>query len=369
MKRPWLRLLGKVAVASAFAVAVAALLLWLAGFFVGKISPDAPPVDSARRLGPDTALVEVALLRLPRAEVAVGTVEAERQTTVASRILSRVLQVDIEAGRRVEAEEVLVVLDDSDLRQQMQQAQAVLDARQATLDQAREELLRLERTAQAAATSELEVIRARNAARAAEAELQRAQRALEEAETVLGYATVRAPFGGVVIDRLAEVGDTVVPGTPLLTMYDPARMQLVASVRESLLAGIEVGDTVEAEIASLDLRCEARVAEIVPEASSRSRAFRVKVTGPCPPGVYPGMFGRLHVPVGEEAVFAIPAGAVRRVGQLDLVDVAVGEGERLRAVRRVVQLGRPLRDGLVEVLSGLRAGERVVHQAVEEPEE
>jgi multidrug efflux pump subunit AcrA (membrane-fusion protein) len=108
----------------------------------------------------------------------------------------------------------------------------------------------------------------------------------------------------------------------------------------------------------LDHACSGTVSEIVPEAESESRTFQVKVTGPCPEGVYAGMFGRLSIPVGEESVLLVPREAVRTVGQVECVDVAVKGVRRRRAVR----LGRVI-DGQVEVLSGLAAGEGIVIDA------
>lgn len=346
----------KAAVGLVFLVGVVLLLLWLAGFFESKIGVEEQTGIAARPLPKGAETVAVRFIEVPLSESAVGTVEADRQTTVASRILSRVVSIDVEAGRYVEEGEVLATLDDSDLRQRLEQSQAVLDAARAALDQAREELARSERSAAQGAASELEVIRARNTVRASEAEVTRAERAVAEAQTVLGYAVVRAPFAGVVIERLAEVGDTVTPGMPLVTMYDPTRMQLVASVRESLTVRLAVGSKVTAEIESLGLECEAEVIEIVPEASARSRSFQVKVAGPCPPGVYPGMFGRISIPLENARVLVIPASAVQRVGQLDLVDVVQGGS----VVRRAIQTGRQFDDGTIEVLSGLREGEQVV---------
>ena len=63
----------------------------------------------------------------------------------------------------------------------------------------------------------------------------------------------------------------------------------------------------------------------MPEAQAESRSFQVKVTGPCPPNVYSGMFGRIFIPLEDEDVLIVPPQAVRRVGQLDEVDV-VEEG-------------------------------------------
>src|SRR5262249_19578003 len=101
--------------------------------------------------------------------------------------------------------------------------------------------------------------------------------------------------------------------------------------------------------------CEGTVAEIVPESDSMSRTFQVKVRGACPEGVRSGMFGRLSIPNGEETVLLIPKAAVRNVGQVDCVGVAV-DGSRQR---RALRLGRVMNGG-IEVLSGLAMGEKVV---------
>jgi RND family efflux transporter MFP subunit len=178
---------------------------------------------------------------------------------------------------------------------------------------------------------------------------------VEESKVFLDYATITAPFSGIVVDKQVEPGDTATPGQTLLTLYDPDQMQLVANVRESLALKLKVGQQLPAKLEAFDYTCNATVREVVPQADAASRSFQVKVSGPCPPGIYSGMFGRLMLPLGDETLVVIPAGAVSRVGQLTLVEVV--EGDEL--VRRHIQLGRQL-DGNYEVLSGLKAGERIV---------
>ena len=87
-----------------------------------------------------------------------------------------------------------------------------------------------------------------------------------------------------------------------------------------------------------------------------SRAFHVKVTGPCPPGAIPGMFGRLHIPLGEREELRIPKSAVRRVGQIAVVYRDVG-GDHV--ARTFVQLAGEHGDQ-VAVASGLSPGDRIV---------
>ncbi|MFQ5589778.1 MAG: efflux RND transporter periplasmic adaptor subunit [Phycisphaerae bacterium] len=347
--------------ASAFVVAVVLLMVWLAGGFHRKVgeSPQrtsTAPSSTGLQIA-DVDTTPVRLRRVHRIEQAVGTVRAVHETAVASKLLAKVREVNVTAGQKVRKGDVLARLDDEELTARLEQAQASASAARSARDQAAIEYNRVKQLMDQSAASKIEWDRVQSARRSAEAELQRAEQAVTEAQTILGYATIRAGIDGVVVDKRVEAGDMVTPGQTLLTLYDPTRMQLVASVRESLTRRLQVGQAIGVSIETLGHSCEGRVSEIVPEAESASRTFLVKVTGPCPPGVYSGMFGRLMIPLEDESVLVIPRSAVRRVGQLELVQVVEGDGIRRRAVR----LGRLL-DDEVEVLSGLREGERVVVQ-------
>ena len=348
-----------VATGVAFLAIVVVLLLWLAGVFHAKID------DAGRAAGGESGLrtgravgtselVAVQSIRVPRVETAVGTVQAVSESSIAAKLLAKVIEVNATAGQRVQAEDVLVRLDDAGLQARLEQALAAEAGAVAARDQAQIEQDRMVGLMEKQAAAPIESDRVRSTLKTVEAELQRARQAVIEARTVLDYATIKAPMAGVVVDKLIEEGDTVTPGQVLLTMYDPTRMQLVASVRESLTRRLAVGGRVGVRVDALAKTCEGVVSEIVPEADSVSRSFQVKVTGPCPPGIYSGMFGRLLIDMDEERVLVVPRRCVRRVGQLSVVEVAVGETLR----RRVVQLGRSFDDN-VEVLSGLREGERV----------
>ena len=163
-----------------------------------------------------------------------------------------------------------------------------------------------------------------------------------------------APFAGIVVDKTVQPGDTVAPGQVMLSLYDPSQMQLVASVRESLAKRLQVGQMLMARLESLGFECQATISEMVPKADISSRSFEVKVTGPCPAGVYSGMFGRLMLPLDDEQLLLIPVNTIQRVGQLTYVQVASGE----QLVRRSVQVGRVF-DERVEILAGIQVGERV----------
>ena len=348
-----------VGVGVVFTAVVVVLLLWLAGVFAPKVgSGEHEPRGVAGRPVGNTPLVAARLVSMPATEPAVGTVRAVHETSVASKLLAKVTAVNVQAGQAVNRGDVLVRLDDKDLAARLRQADAAVAAATAARDQARIEYERVNVLYEQGNASKIEWERVETAQKTAEAELERAQQARSESQTNVDYATVRSPIDGIVVDKRVEAGDTATPGQVLVTLYDPDRMQLVARVRESLAQRLQVGQDIGVSVDALAKTCAGRVSEIVPEAETASRSFSVKVTGPCPPGVYSGMFGRLLIPLDDEEVLLIPRRAVRQIGQLDVVDVAESAGDQRVLRRRSVQLGRGFGED-VEVLAGLKAGEQV----------
>lgn len=354
-----------VAVGVILAAGLIMLVLLLAGVFQAKVAseksaPPSIPGSSSGTRSRDSQVAVVRLVRRPVFETAVGTVRAVHESAVGSKLLARVVEVRVKAGQAVSRDEVLVRLDDADLQARVKQAEASASAAYVARDMAETDYNRRQKLVASRAVSEEEFDRAAANLKTATAELERAQQSVREAKVLLDFATIRAPLTGIVIDKRVEVGDTVSPGAVLVSLYNPSRMQMVATVRESLASRLQVGQKLRGRLESLDHECEATVSEIVPEAQAASRSFQVKVTGPCPPGVYSGMFGRIFIPLGEEEVVSVPAAAVFHVGQLDMVEVLdSGTKGASPSHRRAVQLGRKF-DADYEVLAGLRPGEQVI---------
>jgi RND family efflux transporter MFP subunit len=358
------RLVARIALGLALAAGTVLLILGLMGHFHPKVNPAAaPPPQTPLPAGAATATVK--LLTVPVTESAVGTIRPVYEAAVASKLLEKVLEVNAKAGAQVSEGDVLIRLEDIVLRTLVQRAESAMASATASRNQARTELDSLRKAFEASGASKLEVDRADTAVKTADAELARAEQALREATTNLSFTVIRSPITGTVVDKKVNAGDTVVPGQVLVTVFDPTRMQLVATVRESLTQRLKPGQLIDVRLDSLNKTCRGTVSEIVPEAQSASRSFSVKVTGPCQPGIYAGMFGRLIIPLDTAQVVAIPASAVTHVGQIETADVVADDAGRKVLRRRAVQLGRPLEDGLVEVLSGLRPGEIVLARAAE----
>ena len=332
---------------------VTVLLLFLAGVFHSKVPSEVGATTPRSAEGLKSGAAR--LLKRPRYETATGTVKPVHESAVAAKLLAKVLEINAIAGQVVQKDQVLVKLDDADLQARLKQAEAGLTSAQVRSEQTKTEFGRAEQLKAKKAISQADFDTAQAAMKSAAAELERATQAVMESQVMLEYATIRSPMSGTIIDKRVEVGDTVSPGQILLTLFDPTHMQMVASVRESLAMKLKPGQLLPTRLDALDFDCEATISEVVPESDVASRSFTVKVTGPCPPGVYSGMFGRLMVPLDDEEVLVIPVAAVRKVGQLTMVDVVSDNS----LSRRNVRLGRTLELD-VEVLAGLVEGELVV---------
>lgn len=175
----------------------------------------------------------------------------------------------------------------------------------------------------------------------------------------LSYAQVVAPFDGVVVRKMAWQGEMAAPGAPLLEIQDVRQVRLEAAVPEDQLARLHMNARVPVTMDALDRQVTGTVKQIVPSGDAGSRTFTVKIALDNPDGrIVPGMYGRLRLPQGSRELLTVPATAVVRRGQLESVYVVDEKGV---AHLRLVKTGEE-RDGQVEVLSGLKAGERVVRQ-------
>lgn len=331
-----------------------AAVVWLSGGCGARIAPDEGPPLGRDWSGETTA---VERRSIEEAEWASGTVASARHAAVSSRVLATIREVRVRAGSEVRAGDVLIVLDAAELEARTAAASEALRAARARLTLAEQEMARAEELLAEGVGTRKRVDEAGAALRVARAEVDRLEQGEEEASATAGYLQIRAPVSGRVVDRLAEPGDTAVPGRPLLRIYDPSVLRVEVPVRESLAVGLRLGQGIPIRIDALGSSLEGVVDEIVPFADSGARTLLVKVRLPADERVIAGMYARVAVPAGTRERLLIPAGAVRRVGQLESVVVVTADG---RAERRMVTLGRPRPgEARVEVLSGLAEGERI----------
>jgi RND family efflux transporter MFP subunit len=312
---------------------------------------------------------------------ATGTVRARTTATISSKVMGYVQQVSAQVGDHVAEGQPLITLDPRDLDAAQRQAEAgrasvesgipelenAVAAAKANLDLAQSTFKRMEELAAKKSISSQEFDEASARLKAAQANYEmarsrrtqlnsrmaQAEQEIRTAGIMRDYAKLSAPFSGVVISRTVEPGNLAAPGAPLLTIERDGLYRLEASVDESKLASVRVGEAVEAVIE--DRKVSARVSEIVPSVDAASRTYTVKLDLPAMPQLRTGMFGRAIFPLGVQPVVVAPLAALISNGQLESVYVV----ENGVAHTRLVSTGRRSGD-MVEILSGLNAGEKVV---------
>lgn len=328
-------------------------MLWLTGAFRrGRIEPG--KVDAPGRPAAGEAAWTVSRTRVPILSEAAGTIQPENKMTISSRVSANVVEMRVRAGQRLRRGDLIARLDDRDLTARLGQAKETLRRAQATRDLAASDYRRDKPLMEQAVIPRSELDQTDMRLRTAEADVQHAREALREAEVSLSYADIRSPATGIVIDKLGDVGDLASPGKALLTMYLEDRLWLEANVREQEASLLRIGESYRIEVEATGEKMEATLVEIVPSADPSSRTVTARVRLPRTAGLYPGMFGRLTIPIRETDALLIPQSAVITVGQLTMVDVIVEDHLK----RRSIQVGERVGDR-VEVLSGLAEGERV----------
>jgi len=313
---------------------------------------------------------------------AVGTIRPETETVIEAQVTAQIREITVTPGTSVTKGDLLIRLDSRQLSSRLDQAretrtaavaakkeahQSLLAAR-AEFDQARAAFERTQsyHAAEAATDQQLEearahhltaeagVSRAEQSLAAAESGIRHADEVVKEAKIALGYAELTAPETGEVLKKMAEPGDLALPGKPLMILRTSRRLILEAYVREGLIGTVRPGDALFVVLKTLGRTVQAEVKEIVPYADPKTRTFLVRATLPIVDGLYPGMYGKLRVPLSTVEVITLPEKAIQRVGQLELVRVKTPEGWQ----RRYIRIGNKIGDD-VEILSGLKAGEIV----------
>ena len=322
-----------------------------------------------------------------------GYVTARRRATVSSKVTGKVMEIFVEEGKAVKRGQVLARLDDSQLRamQSVEQAQLASAQKAAAENEARlkEAELTLGRRQQLvkekviskaeldSAEAEVDSLKARIAM--AHQQVEVAQRQLDARQTDLNDMVVRAPFDGVAISKDAQPGEMISPvsagggftRTGICTIVDMSSLEIEVDVSESYINRVKPGQPVEAVLdAYPEWRIPSKVITSVPSADRQKATVRVRIAfDQLDPRILPDMGVKVSFlseapptgPAGEQsrARVLVPKGAVRTVDGTSIVFVLRGD----RVERRAVKLGG--NDGdLIEVASGLTAGDKVVTEGV-----
>jgi RND family efflux transporter MFP subunit len=353
---------------------------------------------------PDAAAIAVAPVSTVEQQVArfvhvTGSLMADERAEVAAETRGRVVRTPIERGTAVAEGDELVRLSSTETEAQAREAEAnasQIEARlglvadtpfdaakvpevqtaQAAYDLAKSDFNRIQslldqrvvsqaefdqrRTQMEAARQQYEG--ARNAASQQYQALQAARARVTLAHKALADTVVRAPFAGLVAERLVSVGDFVTSGTKIAVVVRVDQLRVQLTVPEQFVAAVAVGQPVSFEVdAYADRQFVGHVRYVSPALESNQRALTVEAVVPnSSRELKPGLFAtaRVELPKRTPALL-VPADAVRTASGTSRVFVVTDQ----RAQERIVTLGQTV-DGLIEITTGLTAGERVATKNV-----
>lgn len=313
----------------------------------GTADAEPPTITARTAVVESLAVVDVAWVT--------GSVAAARRVEPGTKILGRVDQLAVEEGQEVRRGQLLVQLEDADLRAAVAQAEASVAMADAQLENVRAQQARMQELHGRGSVTDKNLEDAVAGLRVAEAQVQQAKANVTAARATLAYARVTSPFDGVVVGKFVEEGDMARPGTPLVVVEDVSTVDVVAQVPEARIAGRSRGETVRVEV--LGQTYDAPIERLVPAADAASRTFRIEVKLDNESGALKsGMFARVGLEGGTTETLVLPALALVERGQLRGAWIV---GEDGTASVRWLRLGAETQQG-IEILSGLEGGERVI---------
>jgi membrane fusion protein (multidrug efflux system) len=318
-----------------------------------RADASAPPPETVIH----AATVAVAERPMPRYLTLTGNLQANEASDVAANTSGRIAETFVERGSMVDKGRTVARIDATTAAFSQDEAEATAHASRTQYDVAVSDCMRIDKLYGAGAISKSEYDRQHGACTTAQWQARAAEARLRTAQKMLGDATIRAPFAGMIAERYVTAGEYVRPETKVvrLVAIDPLRLELI--VPEADVAQIREGLAVTFHVAAAaDQVFHGSIRYVGPAVRPGSRDLIVEAVVPNPDRrLRPGMFATAQVELGEQAVPVIPVAAVRKDGSLNRVFALVSG----HAEERLVKLGEE-RDGVYVVEQGLKKGDQVI---------
>ncbi|HET6681404.1 MAG TPA: efflux RND transporter periplasmic adaptor subunit [Gemmatimonadaceae bacterium] len=319
---------------------------------------EASPAAEQMRIGPENIVV-VQNESIATGPAISGELRAEREATLRAELAGAVRATFVDAGSRVGAGTVLAQIDDVAAQDNFLSARSAVTAAQSAADLAKREHERQQRLFDAGAIAERDLEVARRADIAAASQLADAKARMTLARTQLDHTKVRAPFAGVIAQRMVSAGDYMQTGGEMFRIVDPRSMRFEASVPATDLSEVQVGATVTFSVNGYPGRSfQGKVSRINPAADPTTGQVRIVVSIPNEKSaLVGGLFAEGRVATERRDGISAPVAAVDLRGIRPFVmRLKAGKVEKV-----VVEVG--LRDDereTVELASGVAAGDTLL---------
>ncbi len=295
------------------------------------------------------------LQTLPDEQILDGVVEAINQSTVSAQTAGRVEEIMVDVNDFVPRGAPIIRIRNVEQRAGLEQAQASLREVEARFLEAQAEYNRIRGVYEKQLVSKAQMDAATAGFNAAKAKLDAAQAGVAQARESLGYTTINAPYGGIVLERHVQLGESVQPGKPLMTGFSLDELRVVTNVPQRLIASVRQHQQARVLPPTGGKSIAADKLTFFPYADPQSNVFKVRVYLPKKTEeLYPGMFVKTAFRVGEANRLIVPRQALVQRGEVSGVYVVKDGGVSLRQVRPGRTEGET-----VEILAGLESGETV----------
>lgn len=295
---------------------------------------------------------------MPEYVTLTGTLRASEESDIAADAVGKVLSTSIERGQAVKKGQIIAVLDarGATLTASAMEAQAKLA--QAQLEQAKKDCERTKHLYDTGAISAAEYERQTTLCQTSQWSATAAAAQQANASKLVGDSRIRAPFDGIIGERLVNVGQYVQPQTRVASIYKPDPLRLELTVPEAQVAAVKQDMSVSFTVAAFgDQSFSGSVKFISPNVRAASRDLVIEAVVPnADQKLKPGMFAVAKLLVGTRPMTVVPEAALRRDETATRVFV-VGADKTVQ--ERIVQTGDKQGDA-VGIPSGLKPGEQVV---------
>lgn len=332
---------------------------------VGACGGGGAAEEMTEERGPDAVVLQptdiatAELMRLTGGVVLTGTLNPSQVVEVRAQVPGIVSRLAVDRGDPIGRGQLIAVIEAEGIRSAAAGAQAQVAAAEANLALARQRLESSRTLYERGAISQIDLQTAEAAYRAAEGQLAAARAQASSASESARRANITSPISGEVSNRHVSQGEAVNPGQALITVVSTSELELAGQVPVQSAARVQRGQRVEFTIDAYPGQSfEGTVARVEPTADPATRQVGVYLRLPNPNGrIVGGVFatGRVQSEAAD-SVLAVPAAAVRT----ESAGTYVWLIENNRLVRRPVTIGARDARGLVEIVSGLNAGDKVL---------
>lgn len=293
----------------------------------------------------ELATATVQQVQIPQTRQVDAMIEAVQQATVSAQVSGRITEITVDVDDYVEKGKILIRLRDNEQR-------AAYDAAKARFVEAEAEFKRIKDVYE-------KKLVAKAALDKADAQLKATRAALDQAQEALEHTLIRAPYSGIVVKRLVEVGETARVGQALMTGLSLEKLRATVDLPQSLIHTVRKHQQAWVWVgAELETRIQAESLTISPFADPATHTFLVRVNLPVGEHhIYPGMHTKVAFVTGEATHLVIPLQAVAHRSEVTAVYVQDDKG---KLSLRQIRLGEVLPENQVEVLAGLSAGETIM---------